>query len=175
MTIALTSRNDVSEAGNFVKDFKASMAMNASAVAIICCEHEGVRYGLAATSVTSLSVDPPSVLICVGQNAEAHGPINAAKRFSVSLLANGQNEISDRFAGFGGEKNEQKFMGANWIKGTLGMPILENAAFAVECEIAQSHNVLTHTLHAGVVKAIWQNDETRPLIYYNRKYMNLVD
>jgi flavin reductase (DIM6/NTAB) family NADH-FMN oxidoreductase RutF len=175
MTISLVSMNAEHASPEFVKDFKASMALNAAAVAIICCEYEGRRYGLAATSVTSLSVDPPSILICVGQNAEAHDPIQNAGRFSVSFLARGQQRVSDRFAGFGGARNEQKFEGSKWLRGALQMPILEDAAFAVECEIAESYKIMTHTLHAGAVRSIWQNGETRPLVYYNRKYVDLVD
>jgi flavin reductase (DIM6/NTAB) family NADH-FMN oxidoreductase RutF len=173
MTIALTSRNDSLEHAAFIRDFKASMALNASAVAAICCEHDGIRYGLAATSVTSLSVDPPSMLICVGQKAEAHDPIMSAGCFSINFLAGGQSSISERLAGFAGEKNEAKFQDAPWSRGHLGMPILADCAFAVECEISHSFKVLTHTLHAGTVRAIWRNGNLAPLVYFNRSYIDL--
>ena len=174
MSITLVSRRDHTASPSFVRDFKSSMALNASTVAIICCEFEGVRYGLSATSVVSLSVDPPSVLTCIGQNAEAHAPMCEARAFSVSFLTASQNSISDRFAGLAGERNEQKFVGAKWIRGDLGTPVLENAAFALECEVAESYRIFSHTVIAGIVRSIWRSGEMKPLIYYNRKYSSLV-
>ncbi|WP_246812333.1 flavin reductase family protein [Microvirga sp.] len=66
----------------------------AGGVTIIATEHEGRRTGLAATAVCSVSADPPTVLICINAGASAHEPIRESGRFSVNLLARGQDDIA---------------------------------------------------------------------------------
>ena len=168
------SRGPVAQgAPDFLQEFKRLMSLNASAVAVItCAEPDGARYGLAVTSVSSFSVEPPSVLICVNRTAEAHEPLRRAGRFGVNFLCDGQRDIANRFAGMQGEKNEAKYAGGDWSSTRNGVPILRDAFFWLECEVLHAAPILTHTVFIGKVITACGGDG-RPAVYFGRDYVSI--
>ena len=95
-------------------EFKQAMRHLAGGVSIIATEHEGVRAGLAATAVCSVSADPPTILICINSSASAHDPIRESGRFSVNLLASDHDRIARGFSGQDGVKREERFSLGSW-------------------------------------------------------------
>ncbi len=95
-------------------EFKQAMRHLAGGVTIIATEHKGCRAGLAATAVCSVSADPPTLLVCINSGASAHNSIRASGRFSVNLLATGQNGVARCFSGETGLKGEERFAVGEW-------------------------------------------------------------
>ena len=77
--------------------FKSGMRRLASGVVVIATAHDNQRFGLAATAVTSISAEPPTLMICVNRTSSAHDPITNARCFTVNLLREDDRTVADRF------------------------------------------------------------------------------
>ena len=149
--------------------FKLAMSHFASGVTVVTTEHEGTLYGMTVASFASLSLNPPLVLICIEKSVKSHDAIAAAEKFGVSMLAQEQSEISNRFAS---KKVEDRFDGVSWSRGELGMPLLDGAICAIECRV---HNQLPggdHSIFVGEVVSV-RTHEAKPLLYYRSGYREL--
>lgn len=151
-------------------DFKRAMRHLAGGVAIIATEHKGGRAGLAATAVCSVSADPPTLLVCINSGASAHEPIRASGRFSVNLLASGQNSIARCFSGETGLKGEERFTVGEWSPLVTGAPVLEGALVSFDCHVTEVVRMATHSVFFGAVAGIAARSTTRPLIYAHGTY-----
>ncbi|WP_249137681.1 flavin reductase family protein [Bradyrhizobium canariense] len=123
----------------------------ASGVAIVATGTETTRRGLTVSSVTSLCLDPPCVLVGVNSSSETHAAILANGRFGVSLLGRGQEDLALRFAG--GAKGVERFATAPWEQGMLDVPLLEPAIGVLECVLHHHQPVGTHGLFIGRIVA----------------------
>jgi flavin reductase (DIM6/NTAB) family NADH-FMN oxidoreductase RutF len=129
---------------------------------------KGRCYGLTANAVCSVSLDPPLVLVCVDKRAESHPAFELSQAFVVNILAEGQEELSRRFAVSGGEK----FIGLPCRAGGTGTPILEGALAHVECRIVAAHDAGDHTIYIGEVEGgdVGTGD---PLLFFRGRYHRL--
>lgn len=112
-------------------------------------EDGGEPYGLTVNSFTSLSLDPPLVLVCIGHASTSHDRLVAADSFSVNLLAADQGVIAGRFAA---EPSEGRFEDVGWGSGRLGAPLIDGSMAWLECS---RHEVLEggdHTILIGRVE-----------------------
>jgi flavin reductase (DIM6/NTAB) family NADH-FMN oxidoreductase RutF len=159
------SRTDLTLA-NKMKD---ALRRHAKAVVVISCLHEGTRYAMAATASVELSVDPPSLLICVNKNASIHGPLSkGAIRFCVSILNSSHQNIASACSGK--LKGEARFAEGNWAYNHDGTPYVEDAQANFFCDLDGSLAYGTHVAFVGAIKAINVNGEVDPLVYVNGKY-----
>lgn len=132
-------------------EFRLAMRNLASGVAIVTTGMETTRRGLTVSSVTSLCMDPPCLLVGVNYSSETHAAILANGRFGVSLLGRGQEDLAMRFAG--GAKGVDRFETAPWEQGVLDVPLLEPAIGALECVLHHHQRVGTHGLFIGRIVA----------------------
>ena len=132
-------------------EFRLAMRNLASGVAIVATGTQTTRRGLTVSSVTSLCVDPPCLLVGVNSSSETHDAILANGRFGVSLLGRGQEDLALRFAG--GAKGVERFATASWEQGMLDVPLLEPAIGTLECVLHHHHIVGTHGLFIGRIVA----------------------
>ena len=145
------------------------MGLFATGVTIITTRDEqGRPYGLTANAVTSLSLDPPLLLICVDRKAETFPHFFDSKIFVLNILAEDQEALSRRFATTGGEK----FAGVACRVGHLGTPILEGTLGHIECRITETLEGGDHVIHIGEVQHA-EGYERRPLLFYRGKYRQL--
>lgn len=148
----------------------------ASGIGIAASEHQGVKYGLTVSSFTSVSVDPPIVLISVHHDSQAHDPILAAGKFAVTLLSVDQQPLSDRFAGRT-EHGDDRFTGLETITLKTGCPVLPGGLAVFDCELIGSYDTETTTVMFGKVVAAQVSarpkEELRPLLYYHQGYRGL--
>lgn len=129
-------------------EFAQAMRQLSSGVSIITAGSGAGRIGMTATAVTSLSMTPPSIIVCLNQDSSA-GPLLAQSRtFVVNILAADQIEIGERFAGKGGLKGDARFAGGAWSSGVSGAPVLSGALATIEC--AREDTILRHT-HAILI------------------------
>ena len=148
--------------------FKLAMSHFASGVTIVTTEHDGKPYGMTVAAFSSLSLHPPLVLICIEKTVKTHDAIVAAGRFGVSILAEGQADVSNRFA----SRAEDKFAGADVRRGELGVPLINNAITNLECSVSAQLPGGDHTIFVGEVAHV-TTSEGAPLVYFRSGYREL--
>lgn len=126
---------------------------------------DGTPHGFTANSFTSVSMEPPLILICVDHRANVLRHFEQARHFGVNVLAEHQEAISVRFA----ERGLDRFSSIDWHPGETGVPLLGGALARFECATRQTIPAGDHTIILGeVLHADWQ--EGAPLLYYARGY-----
>jgi flavin reductase (DIM6/NTAB) family NADH-FMN oxidoreductase RutF len=143
-------------------------------VTIVSAAQDGRSHGMTANSFTSLSLEPPLVLVSLEKRTRTHDLVQQAGAYAVSVLAQDQQSISDRFAGRDSE-NSQRFADLDTFELQTGSPILSAALAYFDCEVDSTHDAGTHTLFVGRVVALGQQEGQPPLVYFNRDYRKLTD
>jgi len=161
--------------GQLGEDFRVAMRQLAATVNIITTQDGSNRRGLTATAVCSMSMTPPSMLVCVNRTGLAHQAISAAGCFCVNILADTQAEIAMRFAGQSGQIDEDKFAFYNWTNLATGAPALDGAVANLDCITASVSHTQSHSIFIGHVAAIRCNSATSPLLHYNRHFFSLAE
>ena len=152
-------------------ELRKVMGCFATGVTIITTrDQSGKPYGLTANAVTSLSLTPPLLLICVDRKAETYPHFFDSKTFVLNILAEDQEAISRRFATTGGEK----FAGLEFRLGRLGTPVLAGTLGHVECRIIDTLEGGDHVIHIGEVEHA-EAREGRPLLFFAGKYRHLTE
>lgn len=144
-----------------------AMRQLASGVSIVTTGSMGERNGFTATSVTSLSVDPPRLLLCVDRMSSSVPLLQASGHFAVNVLADRHRDLADRFAGRTGEKGEDRFEGTAWATLETGVPALAGALAVIGCEVEETLARYSHLIVIGRVAEI-KIDETGAGLYYWR-------
>ncbi|OJU00084.1 MAG: hypothetical protein BGN83_01290 [Rhizobium sp. 63-7] len=160
-------------APDLVDDFKAAMRLLAASVTIITAGQKEARRGLTATAVCSLSMTPPSMLVCVNRLGEAHAAITSTGAFCVNILAETDEEIAKRFAGHGGAVGQDKFLNADWLELATGSPALDSALVNIDCVVSEVTQTESHSVFFGTVKKVRLNPAKRPLLHFNRNFFSL--
>ncbi len=149
--------------------FRAVLGRFASGVTVVTTRDGAERdHGLTVSAFSSLSLDPPLVLVCIDQCSSLHPVLGEAAHFAVNILASGQEALSRRFSGIVGNR----FDGIGYTRGLTGVALLDDALAYVECRVARRHDEGDHTIFIGEVEAA----ETRsghPLLYYRGGYATL--
>lgn len=137
-------------------------------VTVITAMHEGTPVGLAASSFTSVSMDPPLVLFCAGKSSSTWARVHEAGNYCVNVLAASQEHLSRTFS----SKAEDKFSGVGWHAGPSGSPVLEDALAWIDCRIEAEHDAGDHVIAVGRVLALGNRDGEGPLAYFRGGYGN---
>jgi flavin reductase (DIM6/NTAB) family NADH-FMN oxidoreductase RutF len=151
--------------------FREVMGRFPSGVAVVAAAHGGHDHGMAVSSVTSLSVAPPTLLVCVNRDAHTHRAIAAAGCFGVSVLNERQEALARRFA----TRDEAKFDGVpREHTRTLGVPVLPEALAWLECRVTAEVDGGTHTVFVGeVTEAVARSGY--PLTYFRSGFGRLLE
>ena len=137
-----------------------------SGVVVITTELDGVLHGMTVSAVSSLSLDPPMLLVCLNSRSGTQEAVRRAERFAVNILAEHQGHLAERFASSG---SADKFVGVEIETGRTGAPLLCGALAAVECRVAEVVTGGTHRVFLGeVVHA--QTTQGSPLAYFRGKF-----
>jgi len=147
-------------------DFRAVMRRFPTGVTIVTTLLEGKPKGFTANAFSSVSVDPPMVLICVNRQARTHPVISLAGRFCVNILSLGQQALAEQFADRAGV---DPFETVDYSSAQTGAPILAGTLGYLDCELAEEHSAGTHTVFIGSVLACESHDGS-PLGYFNAAY-----
>jgi flavin reductase len=154
-------------------DFRLGMRRLPAGVSLITTRDGDTPYGLVATSVSSLSADPPTLLVCVNKSASSHDPLLRAGIFCVNVLANENEPEAARFASSG--NRESRFAEGGWISLVTGAPVFEGALAAFDCVTAHAISYQSHTIFIGEIKTIHLPErQIEPLVYLDGRYRNLV-
>jgi len=128
----------------------------------------GKPFGLTANSYTSLSLDPPLILVCVDRKVDCYACFEQSKVFAVNFLHEDQEHLSTRFA----TKGIEKFEGIPVRQGSVGVLLLEGAIGYIECKLVSGYEGGDHTIYVGEVQAASASGE-RPLLFFKGKYARL--
>jgi flavin reductase (DIM6/NTAB) family NADH-FMN oxidoreductase RutF len=130
----------------------------------------GAPHGLTVSSFTSVSLEPPLVLICLGHKVTVIDIFRKAKFFGISVLSADQQELSDRFA----RKGHDRFGGLAWDAGKTGVPLLPGAIARIECQVHERFRSGDHDLFVGEMVSS-ECAEGNPLIYFAGRYRKLAE
>jgi flavin reductase (DIM6/NTAB) family NADH-FMN oxidoreductase RutF len=131
-------------------------------------DEEGNPYGLTANAVSSVSLVPPLILICVDKKCDTYPYFAKSKVFVVNILSEGQERISRTFATTGAVK----FDGIGYQKSELGCAILDDAVGHLECKMVNEVDAGDHTIYVGEVERVAAED-VRPLLFFRGGYRKL--
>ncbi|WP_375779267.1 flavin reductase family protein [Bradyrhizobium sp. ma5] len=146
-------------------EFRQAMRHLASGVAIVATGAADERRGLTVSSVTSISMEPPCLLVGINAGSETNDGILASRSFGISLLRSDQEDLALRFGGQDGAKGVHRFDTAPWIRGVLDVPLLPNAFCSLECVLYDNMVVGTHTIFVGRIVAT-RAGQGNPLINF---------
>ena len=150
-------------------ELRRVMGHFATGVTVITTRDENGRpFGLTANAVTSVSLTPPLILVCVDKTADTYPYFERSKVFTVNILSDGQEGVSRRFATTGIEK----FEGIGYHRTETGCAILDDAVGHIDCRIVDSYDAGDHTIYMGEVLAADAND-VPPLLFFRGGYRKL--
>ncbi|MGH7823124.1 MAG: flavin reductase family protein [Candidatus Binatia bacterium] len=135
---------------------------------ITTCDEQGRPFGLTANAITSVSLAPPLILICVDKGADTYPYFDQSRVFAVNILSNEQEGLSRRFATSGIEK----FEGIGYRKNEMGCAILDDSVAHLDCRIVQSFDAGDHTIYLSEVES-GDARELPPLLFYRGGYRKL--
>lgn len=144
----------------------------ATGVTVITTANDGLLHGMTANAITSVSLDPLLLLVCVDRQAHAYEQLLQSGRFGVNILAEDQEEISRLFA-TKSEPERGQLRGAAFRLGEHGTPLLEGCLAYVECEVADRFEAGDHTIFIGAVLDGRVLRDALPLLFYQAAYRRL--
>lgn len=141
-------------------------------VAVVTCRGtDGTPQGFTATSLISLSLEPPMVLFALKRSARSMPHFEAAQGFGVNMLRAGTEALSNRFA----TPQKNKFDGVAYKEGPhTGAPLLDDAWGRIECRTVHQYDGGDHVIFVGEVLSL-ESEEAEPLVYHRRRYRRIVD
>lgn len=166
MTLAL-SRSEPPPAD--AAALKQAMRTLAGGVSVITAGVGDERTGATVTSATSLSMDPPTMIVNINLGSSTWPAIRRHGHFAVNILSDHQQPIADRFAGSGGIKGVQRYEGADWVTLVTGAPVLVGALASIDCELEEAIERHSHAIVLGRVRAVTVGDGSS-LIYGAGRY-----
>ena len=149
--------------------FRQAMRRVASTVNVITICVDGRPMGITATAMSSLAMDPPSLLVCIKQTASLHGSIRDVSHFGVNVLHRDQQDMAQIFADR--SKADLRFTGDGWEVDCARPPRLREAQASLLCRRIDHHQFGTHSIFIGVVEDVQVRGEVDPLIYLDGTYV----
>ena len=156
--------------GHDPRTLRDALGCFATGVTVVTClDPAGMPAGLTVNSFTSLSLDPPLLLVCIAKQASSAAPLIAARSFAVNVLQTHQQPASIRFS----TRDENRFGTTPWACGESGAPILSESLGVFECQRQAVHDGGDHHILVGqVVKASFDSS-LDPLLYFRGRYRRL--
>ncbi|MGA2273198.1 MAG: flavin reductase family protein [Bryobacteraceae bacterium] len=150
-------------------DFRRACGRFTTGVTIASAvDRQGTPHGLTVNSFTSVSLDPPLVMVALAHSASVMDAFREARFFAVNVLAAGQRSLSERFA----LKGHDRFDGLAWHAGETGAPLLPETLAEIECAVRHRFTAGDHDLIVGeMVRALVREGE--PLLYFSGRYRKL--
>jgi flavin reductase (DIM6/NTAB) family NADH-FMN oxidoreductase RutF len=150
------------------------MRLWASGVTVVTTQYGERRAGVTASSFTSVTLEPPTILVCLQDHIETYKLIEESGVFGVSILKSDQAQWSKQFAGFIElPEGADRFYGVETVKQATGVPILKDAVAWMDCKLSTIYRAGSTGIVVGEVVAAGHMEGEMPLIYHNRQYFDL--
>lgn len=145
----------------------------ATGVMVLTVNDRGESHAITVNAVTSLSLDPLLMLVCIERNARSHELLRRAGAFALNILTEGQRELGERFA-YDREARTRPEAFARGYAGETGALIFQDSLGFLECRITAEYPGGDHTIFIGqVVRAELKEPERGPLLYYGGRWLGL--
>jgi flavin reductase (DIM6/NTAB) family NADH-FMN oxidoreductase RutF len=152
-------------------DFRGAMRHLAGGVSVVTVGRGRDITGMTVTSVSSLSVDPPTLIVSINRESSAWPLLKRLGFFGVNILTADQIDVADRFTGKSGLKGAARFAGAQWFTRASGVPLLVGALAAIDCEVENIVERYSHAIVIGRVLDIQASTRTAALAYWQGQYV----
>jgi flavin reductase (DIM6/NTAB) family NADH-FMN oxidoreductase RutF len=152
-------------------DFRGAMRQLTGGVSVITVGRAQDITGMTVTSVASLSVDPPTLIVSINRESSSWPLLGRYGCFGVNILTADQVDVAERFAGKGGLKGADRFTGAQWTTRVSGVPLLAGALAAIDCEVEEIVERHSHAIVIGRVLDLRLSPRTAALAYWQGQYV----
>ena len=156
---------------DLVTDLRVVMRRWVSGVVIVTSRFGDQIHGMTVDSFNSVSVDPPLVIFSLTKTTRTHALVSQSGMVAITMLHAGQKEISERFAGRMGEKD--RFEGVNTFTMQTGIPLISGGMAFMEAKVVHQYAMPTSTLFVVQVISMAKNEDSEPLVYFDRDYHRL--
>ena len=149
--------------------FRDACALFATGVAIATVlGTDSKPHGLTVSSFTSVSLNPPRILVCIDHGCTILSHFLERSEFAINVLSDEQRDLSVKFS----VKPEGRFEGTDWVSGETGVPLIHACLAHFECRVEQTIECGDHTIFIGEVLAV-RAFPGQPLLYFHRNYHTL--
>lgn len=146
--------------------FREALGRFSSGVTVVTVASGSEKTGLTVSAFSSVSLNPPLVLVCIDKRSPSIDMIHRVKAFAVNILTDEQAAVSNQFA----SKTVDKFEGITHSSGPLGQPLLNNALVRMECSLWNAVDAGDHIVFFGQIESSEVNEDLQPLLYYRGQY-----
>ena len=154
--------------------FRRVMGHFVTGVTVVTALDGDQPFGITVNALSSVSLDPPLVMVALDRRRFLTPIVRAAGRYAVNVLSEDQQALSDCFAGAPVEPGRQRFCGAAWHAGESGLPLIDGAIATLECTVVETFSAGDHDLFIGRVDVLANDPEhAMPLLYYRRRYLRI--
>ena len=155
-------------------DFRTAMSKFATGVTVVTSiDEQGTPHSMTANSFTSVCLDPPTILVCVAHGTNTYGFVERTGRFGVNILNENQENLGIYFA-----KRPEDRTGEVEYEFTMAdgdVPFLNGSMVSFACEVVGSHVYGDHTVYMGEVKAVLQEEDGEPLMFFKSRWYHPVN
>jgi len=167
--MAEQATRDEYRSGHDPRTLRDALGCFATGVTVVTCLNDGAPAGLTVNSFTSVSLDPPLLLVCIAKVAASAEALTSASHFAINVLQTGQQPASIRFS----TRDEDRFGATKWACGEAGAPILEESLGVFECERFAVYDGGDHHILVGRVEKASFDASLDPLLYFRGRYRRL--
>lgn len=151
-------------------EYRDAMAHFAGHIHVVTTDGEAGKRVIAATAVTSVSDNPPIVLVCMNLKVPENDTYLRNGVFAISTLAEKHRSLAEACSGLLGASQDERFALGEWAQMSTGSPVLADAVAVFDCTIFETREMSTHRVLFGKVNDVHRGENLKPLIYHNRGY-----
>jgi 3-hydroxy-9,10-secoandrosta-1,3,5(10)-triene-9,17-dione monooxygenase reductase component len=156
------------------ESFRDVMGRFATGVSVITTlDAAGAPAGITVSAMSSVSLEPPLVMVALARKRFITPIVDATGRFAVNVLRHDQQALADCFAHAPVSPGREEFCGADWHAGPTGLPLLDGILASLECTVIQTFAVGDHELFIGRVDSLGVDGAGDPLLYFRRQYLRV--
>ena len=152
-------------------DFRGAMRHLVGAVSVVTAGRGSDITGMTVTSVSSLSIDPPTLIVSVNRESSTWPVLKRYGVFGVNVLTSDQIDIAERFSGQNGLKGRERFVGGEWVARGPSAPLLVGASAAIDCEVEDVIERHSHAIVIGRVRDLTLSKNESSLAYWHGRYV----
>ncbi|KXF53728.1 flavin reductase family protein [Rhodococcus jostii] len=156
---------------NQAESFREVLGHFASGLTIITGITDDGPAGFTCQAFSSLSLDPPMILVLPSKTSTSWPKIGGAGKFCVNILADHQEQVSAKFA----KSGTDKFAGVTWEPSPMGQPILDGACAWIDCRVNAVHHGGDHLIVVGAVEGLASRPDSRPLLFHRGRYAHTAE
>lgn len=140
--------------GTTSSDYRHAMRQMAGGVSVVTTGSLDDIAGFTATSVVSVSAEPPALLFSINRSTQSYGVLQRRRIFAVNILAASQQAVAEAFSGRSAETSKEKFAHGSWTTMTTGAPTLDGAIAALDCDVDEIIERASNAIVIGLVRSV---------------------